>query len=267
MIDLKRQLSKIEQQKKEYKILLNRSKYRSQLENNLWENAAELASRFDIGADVTFKMQQEQNRQGLVTAFQTIKKAPKENLDVSLIKDVHAQALALSNPEQGGYYRMVPARWVNSVMVVANWSKIPYLMDNLVNGINQQHVPAFYWEECPNPQFQRVAHNPIIQAIEANYNTVAIHPFSDANKRAARLVSAWVLDKYGHIPLSVYDREDYISGIENYYSTRHPHAFHDVMLDQMQKSYDYAIGTAKNMETCRVNMGQNLWRKHNAKSM
>ena len=256
MLNLKQKLSKIEQQKTAYRILLNRSKYREALEDELWESAAELASQFHVPSKNEDLRHQEENKQGLVSAFQSVKRAPKDSLDVESIQDVHTQAMALINPEEGGVFRRTPARWVNSSMVVANWVKIPMLMDNLVEGINQQHVPAFYWEEYPDVDFQRCSHNPVVQAIEGNYNTVAIHPFGDGNKRVARLVSAWVLDKYGHIPLSIYDRSAYISGVENYYATRRPHVFYDVMLDQMEQSYDGAISEVKNMETFRINMGQ-----------
>lgn len=251
MINLKKELSKIEQQKKTYKILLNRSRYRQELENRVWEEAAELASGFDLASNATARLAQERNQKGLLLAFQTIRRASKSYLTVPLVQDVHAQAMAFTN-SQGGLFRLMRAYWLNSVMVLANWEKIPYLMTHLISGINQKRVPAFYWDECADRYFQHFAHNPVMQAIESNYNTVAIHPFSDGNKRAARLVSAWVLDKYGHIPLSIYDREAYLSGVEDYYTTRRPHSFYHMMLDQMRRSYDSAICEAKSMEVCRV---------------
>ena len=248
MINLGSRLAGIERQREKYRILLNRSNYRKELQDSVWEGSAELAARFDLLPDRSFSRAQEESRKRLFSAFQMIRFAPKQQFNLELLKDAHACAMGFSDSFPGGIFRRARAHWLNSVLVLANWEKIPYLMSNLVAGINQRRIPAFYWEESPNAQFQRFAYYPVMQAIEANYNSVAIHPFPDGNKRAARLVSSWILDKYGHIPLSVYDREEYISGIETYYSTRHPQAFYDVMLDQMQKSYDRAITDAKAME-------------------
>lgn len=260
MTNLEKELALIEQQKKTYKILLNKSKYQQELRQALWESAAELASRFDIVPDkVTFQLQQEK-RQALTNAYNMVRMAPKNVLEVPFIKDIHGALIASENPRIGGVFRTMPARWRNSTIILSNSIKIPTHMDNLVDGINQNHIPAFYWEEAPNKEFQKLSHNPVMQAIEANYNTVAIHPFNDGNKRTGRLVSAWILDKNGHIPLSIYDREDYISGMENYYETRTPHVFYNMMCDQMRQSYDKAIQEVQSTDTLRVYMGQNIKR-------
>ena len=264
---IKKQIEKIEQQKKIYRCLLSRSQYRKELEDDLWERAGELASQFDLSSGDSSQTLQKQNQKGLALAFQTIRQDSKQSLDVSFIKDVHAQTMSFVSPTQGGLFRRGHARWINSTMIVANWVKIPYLMDNLMTGINQGRVPAFYWEERPNAQFQRLSHNPVIQAIEANYNTIAIHPFSDGNKRTARLISTWILDRYGYIPLCVYDREAYITGIEDYYSTRHPGVWYMTMCDQMRKSYENAIDEATRAEICRVHMGNCCHRMLRAKAL
>ena len=185
-------------------------------------------------------------------AFETVRNRPKKELNVPFIMDTHSQALSVSGPEFTGYFRNVRAHWLNSTMVLANPAKVPYLMDRLVDGINMGRVPAFYWDEYPDAQFQSYSHHPVMQAIETNYNMVAIHPFTDGNKRIARLTTAWVLAKYGHIPLSVYDREDYISSIENYFNTRHPHEFYKVMFEQMRLSYEKAIREARIIDSIRV---------------
>ncbi len=251
MIQLKRQLEKIEEQKKLYRILLNKSRFRKELEDAVWTTAANLTSQFDISEAATRSVQ-ENNKKGLLMAFDTIRNAPKNQLTVQFLMDTHAKALAYENPDATGYLRDMHARWLNSTMILANPAKVPYLLDQLIDGINAKHVPAFYWEEYPDEQFQKYARYPVMQSIETNYNTVAIHPFSDGNKRVSRLLSAWILDKYGHIPLSVYDRDEYISGIEDYLNTRRPHNFYQVMLDQMRQSYDKAICEARILDTIRV---------------
>ena len=255
---IKEKIAKIEQQKNKYRNLLNRSRYRKELEEGVWIHASELASQFDLNLGAASRELHQRNQKGLILAFQKIRSANKKCLDTSLIRDIHAQTMSFVNPTEGGFFRNTHARWLNSSMVVANWVKIPYLMDNLMSEINQGWVPGFYWEERPKAQFPQLSHHPVIQAIEANYQTIAIHPFGDGNKRTSRLISAWILDKYGHIPLSVYDREAYIAGVENYYLTRHPGVWYDTMCDQMRKSYDSAINEAKSMDVCRVHIGPRL---------
>ncbi len=252
MIQLKHSLQKIDEQKKQYRILLNRSRYRQQIENHVWTMAADLTSRFDLAPDESASLVQKQNKEGLLTAFDSVRRAPKNILSVPFVMDTHAQALSVVSPEHTGHFRNIRARWLNSTMILANSAKVPDLMYQLVDGINAKRVPAFYWDECPDKQFQSCSRHPVIQAIETNYNLVAIHPFTDGNKRIARLITAWVLAKYGHIPLAVYDRENYISGIENYFNTRHPHTFYKMMLDQMRLTYEKAIREAKIIDSIRV---------------
>lgn len=248
MIQLKRLLGKIDEQKKVYRILLNRSRFRKDLEDRIWTTAADLTSRFDVENPVASQQILKENKEGLLLAFNAVRRAPKKTLSIPFMVATHAQALEFANPNVIGHLRNMHARWLNSTMVLANPAKVPYLLDQLVDGINMKKVPAFYWDELPDRQFQMQAQHPIMQAIETNYNIVAIHPFSDGNKRAARLISAWVLDKYGHIPLSIYDRNNYISSIEDYFNTRRPHMFYQIMLDQMRQSYDHAICEARSLD-------------------
>ena len=245
MIDLEKQLLEIKKQKIRYRMLLEKCRDKKRVEDSVWQQAAESASIFDLAKGKKSEKTYLQNQKGLSKAFETVRQAPKKELTLSFIMDVHGQALEYANPSATGHLRHLRARWLNSTMILSNWEKVPFLMDNLVAGINNQRVPAFYWEEAPNETFQRLSYDPVMQAIEANYNTVATHPFSDGNKRAARLVSAWILDKYNHIPLSIEDRESYISAIENYFGTRHPHEFYNVMLAEMRRSYHLAIGQAE----------------------
>lgn len=252
MIQLRSRLQKIDELKRQYRILLNRSRYRQQIENHVWTMAAELTSRFDLTPDDSDSLIKQQNKEGLLTAFNSVRCAPEKTLSVPFVVDTHAQALSVVSPEYTGHFRNLRAHWLNSTMVLANPVKVPFLMNQLIDGINAKRVPAFYWEECPDKQFQSCSRHPVMQAIETNYNLVAIHPFTDGNKRIARLITAWVLAKYGHIPLALYDRENYISGIENYFNTRHPHTFYKMMLDQMRLTYEKAITEANIINSIRV---------------
>jgi len=250
MIRLKEQLRKIDEQKRYYRILLNKSRFRHELETHIWAMAADLTSHFDLVPSSGIEHQK--TAEGLFMAFETVRQADKTQLSVPFVRDTHAQTLAFENPQAAGYLRNLRARWLNSTMIVANPAKVPYLLEQLVAGVNMGHVPAFYWDECPDRSFQQCARHPVMQAIETNYNVVAIHPFCDGNKRIARLISAWILDKYGHIPLSIYNRADYISSIENYFNTRRPHLLYQLMFEQMRQSYDYAICEARSLDRLKI---------------
>ena len=69
MMQLKRQLEKIDEQKRLYRILLNRSRYREKLEDRVWAMAADLTSRFDLIPDESAGVLQSKNKEGLLGAF------------------------------------------------------------------------------------------------------------------------------------------------------------------------------------------------------
>ncbi len=165
----------------------------------------------------------------------------QKDLSVEFIQELHKHLLTPVEPDKAGHWRRLPARWKNSTMIVSNYHKIPQLMDELVDGFNQNAVPAFYWEERPNLEYQALSYHPIMQAIQVNYDIVSIHPFADGNKRVAKLVSNWILMRSGFAPIAIKNREQYIKGVENYFNTRDPVEFHDAMFQEIEQSHRETI--------------------------
>ena len=252
MLKLRQTLADIDKQQQVYRILLNRSRYKLSLEQETWERAAVSYSDGKRVRDAAQRTMLIKERQGTLQAFETVRlnmqASNTPNLTVPEIMDWQKQMLEATEPHAVGQFRHGRAYWLLSTMIFSNWEKIPYLMDRLVDGINKQHVPAFYWEEKPNKDFQDVSRHPVVNAIEANYNLVAIHPFQDGNKRTARLLTAWVLGRNEYIPLCIHDPATYVDCIELYNQTRSPHSFYGFLFDEMQTSYDDAIKAVKAME-------------------
>lgn len=167
--------------------------------------------------------------------------ARDKKLSVDFVKELHAILLGSTNPEAAGKWRDMPARWLNSTMIVSNYRKIEPLINDTVNGFNEKMVPAFFWDEYPSSEYQSFSAHPIMQALQINYNIVSIHPFADGNKRLARLLTNFVLMGNGYAPMTIHDRGGYISGIENYFITRKPDRFYDVMFKELENSHYDAI--------------------------
>ena len=259
MLNLAQSLAAIDKQRKCYRILLNKSRYKKDLQKADWQRAAAL---FKVSGTKNSHAKPDhefaQDCQGTLQAFENARQnVGKSALSVTDIMVWHFQMLGKTAPYAVGQFRHDRAHWLLSTMIFANWERIPYLMDRLVSCVNKQHIPAIYWKERPDKQFQDASTHPMITAIEANYNLVAIHPFQDGNKRTARLLSAWVLGRRDYVPLCIHDSATYIDCIELYANTQHPHSLYGFMLDEMQQSYDDAINEARRMEKIIVPGGGN----------
>ena len=258
---LNRTLKSIEDQRTRYRILLNRSRYQSDIERFVWQRSAVLSASIPEKSGAQMRNNFVRDRQCALETFEGVRQnmsvAP---LNIETIMAWHAGLLRGTAPEMTGQFRYARAHWLRSTMIFANWEKIPVLMDTLIEGINKRHVPAFYWQENPDRQFQALSHNPMINAIDANYNFIAIHPFQDGNKRTARLMTSWFLGQQDYSPLCIYERQGYVNGIESYAQTHRPQALYGFMLDQMHRSYDDAIHEVQSMEKIIVS-GKNTAQK------
>ncbi len=193
-------------------------------------------------------------QKGCVAAAQMVidKVQSGEPLTVDFIRDLHTCILNPVNPENAGQWRTTPARWKNSTMIVANHAKILPLMYETVDGLNHSVVPAFYWEEAPNLEWQAFSAHPLMKAIQMNYNIVATHPFNDGNKRLAKAVSNYILRQAGYAPMSIGNRERYIVGVENYFETRTPNIFYDTMFREIEFSQRKALALMNRVERADV---------------
>lgn len=248
-LDLKDKIHRIEELKKayQYKKTCVLKENEVAFGDYLTGRMGLLATQLDFNVDrvhfeetAAFRQYVNHARMGSVEAYgymvERLNKGNKE-LSVDFVKELHGCLLGLIQPEVAGKWRNMPARWLNSTMIVSNYRKIEPLIEETVLGYNEKLVPAFFWDECPNSEYQSFASHPVMQAIQINYNIVSIHPFSDGNKRLARLLSNFVLMGSGYAPMTIHNREGYISGIENYFTTRKPHQFYKTMFHELESSH------------------------------
>ena len=125
--------------------------------------------------------------------FATQAKPPGE----SDILELHRRIVARSQPAIAGQYSEYPRRIAGSPVIFPNPLKIPQLMDDFGAwlGAATQHPEA---------------------AFDAHFRLVAIHPFSDGNGRAARLLMNLMLLRGGYPPVAVRpdDRKRYLETLE-----------------------------------------------------
>lgn len=256
-MNLKEQIKRIEDLKKIYK--KEKDDFLSQDEEAfsayLKGRGALFSAQMDFSIDKkliadqgVFHRYVQKARYGVVDAYDYMTSKVqfgKHKLSIDFIQGLHGCLLGFVSPECAGIWREAPARWMNSTMIVSNYRKIKYLMNELVDGFNNNVVPAFYWEEMPNAEYQAMAGHPVMKAIQINYDIVSIHPFSDGNKRLACLLSNFVLLGSGFAPLSIVNREKYISGIENYFNTRKPEAFYQTMFQEIEQSHRDVINEVR----------------------
>lgn len=121
-----------------------------------------------------------------------------EKLEERDILRIHALILKSIDDENAGHYRSVPVRISGSGVVLPNHRKVPDLMAEFMG------------------LFQRAELHPVALAMEAHYQLVTIHPFTDGNGRTARLLMNLLLMMQGYPPAVIRprDRLAYIGGLE-----------------------------------------------------
>ncbi len=122
----------------------------------------------------------------------------REAISERTILDLHALILQHIDDANAGRYRSVAVRIAGSMAVLPNAQKVPRLMSELVEWL------------------QQAAGSPVLTAAEAHFRLVSIHPFVDGNGRTARLLMNLLLLQSGYPPAIIRkeDRLRYITSIE-----------------------------------------------------
>ena len=117
--------------------------------------------------------------------------------DEAAVCELHRRIVARSQPGIAGLYSTFPRRIAGSSVVFPNPAKIPALMEEF---------GAWLKAEPATPA----------TAFDAHFRLTAIHPFSDGNGRAARLLMNLVLIRAGYPPIAVRpeDRKTYLDALE-----------------------------------------------------
>jgi Fic family protein len=118
-------------------------------------------------------------------------------LTEDVVQNLHQAAMARSEHGSPGQYADVPRRITGSPVILPGPHKIPALMKDF-------------------GQWLETAKDPI-DAFEAHYKLVSIHPFIDGNGRTARLLMNLILLRAGYPPVSIgpEQRSNYLAVLEN----------------------------------------------------
>jgi Fic family protein len=111
--------------------------------------------------------------------------------------ELHRRIVARSQPTIAGIYSPHPRRIAGSPVIFPNPLKIPQLM---------AEFGAWLSSASSTPE----------GAFEAHFRLTAIHPFSDGNGRAARLLMNLMLIRGGYPPVAIRpeDRKPYLDALE-----------------------------------------------------
>jgi Fic family protein len=116
----------------------------------------------------------------------------------TVVRELHRRVVARSEPDIAGIYSPHRRRIAGSAVVFPNPLKLPDLMGAFGTWLEAQALtPA--------------------AAFDAHFRLTAIHPFSDGNGRAARLLMNLLLLRGGYVPVAVrpVDRSRYLDTLEH----------------------------------------------------
>jgi len=131
------------------------------------------------------------------------KKTQIKNIDEKIICEIHKIILTNISYENAGVYRNVPVRITGSQSIMPNYAKVPKLMSELLERLQNS-----------NDDIIKIA-------CDLHYKFVSIHPFVDGNGRTARLLFNLVLLIWWY-PLTiieVVDRKEYLTCLEKAQTT------------------------------------------------
>lgn len=158
------------------------------------------------------------------------KRAAKKNYLLSErdLLELHRLILQKIDDAYAGRYRNVPVRIAGSRVVMPNPMKVPDLMKKY-----------FAW-------LGEATNNKVLQACEAHYRLVSIHPFTDGNGRTARLVMNLLLLCAGYPPIIVRkeDRHEYLQSLETAQLGGPLDKYYELMLAGLSRSLDIYLEAA-----------------------
>ncbi len=137
------------------------------------------------------------------------------------IRDIHRLVVGRTLKSEAGRYSQHPRRIAGSQVIFPNPAKIPALMGKFSEWLS-------------------IASNTPETALETHLRLISIHPFSDGNGRAARLLMNLILMRGGYPPLVIRpeDRPDYLDAIESFQLREEKELYNTFMLKRLESSLD-----------------------------
>jgi Fic family protein len=154
------------------------------------------------------------------------------------IREIHRLILAQVDPEEAGHYSRHQRMIAGSALVLPSPAEIPALMGDFA-----------VWLAAAPAGFET--------AFAAHARLVAIHPFSDANGRTARLLMNLLLMRTGFSPLVIgpEHRSAYIDALQALQLRADPEPYQSFMIERLEAGLDHhlamlrrAAGTADRAE-------------------
>jgi Fic family protein len=140
------------------------------------------------------------------------------------IRQIHSLVVGRSDPEHAGSYSPHQRVISGSPLVLPSPAEIGPLMGDFARRLS---------EATPSAETAFAAHEKL----------VTIHPFTDGNGRAARLLMNLVLFKAGYPPVVIgpEQRQDYISGLEAFQIRKDPEPYRKFMTTRLEAGLDHHI--------------------------
>ena len=165
------------------------------------------------------KREQENNKRALRYFFEQVaSKAPySERLTCYMHKELMDGLLY-----DAGNYRSMRVLLANTAIVPPDYRKIPSIMSQLETDVSTQDKKD------------------LNTAFHIHYTILTTQPFSDANKRTARLMMNLYLMENGYPPIFVEnkDKPEYLSSMEEKFTKSDDNHYYSFMLDLLRRSFD-----------------------------
>ena len=146
-------------------------------------------------------------------------------IDEATVCELRRRIALRSQPEIAGIYSRLPRRIAGSPVIFPNPAKIPSLMEGFGAWLGAAPGEA-------------------AAAFEGHFKLTAIHPFTDGNGRAARLLMDLMLLRTGYPPLAVRpeDRKSYLDALERGSLTEDLRPFQTFMHERLDATLRAYLG-------------------------
>lgn len=139
----------------------------------------------------------------------------------NLILSLHNQVLKDIDNYNAGAYRRETVRLLNSSTVLPQYVKVPILMKELVDSVNNSTKDV------------------VPLSFDMHHQFVAIHPFVDGNGRTARLLMNFNLMKHDYFPVVIHPkkRSEYLDSLEAMSAHKDQNTYYSFMLGEMEETF------------------------------
>lgn len=164
----------------------------------------------------------------LVKKIATVKKT-RDQLTITDILDIHACILDKINDTWAGRFRAVNVRIHGSPRTCPNYMKVPELMDEFMQWLQQS------------------TGHPATIAADTHLKFVEIHPFVDGNGRTGRLLLNLILlqQNFPITFIKVEDRRRYIDSIQEAFGTGNLVPYYQIIYEAIERSLDEYLKDAR----------------------